>query len=190
MNGRTIWTGFTAHLLWIRYVPTRRERRIWVSALYLSIAAEDVLIAAIKTPAGTPSLWARLGGLIGLLFAFLVWNRLESWSIPVIPESAFGPTVPVDERQQAVRDRSYRRAYQAVLLASLVSAVVAYVFQDDLPGLLRRISELKLLFLAIAQIVILLATLPVACLAWTEPDESDGKPVEEMSRQESSAAGF
>jgi hypothetical protein len=189
VNWRTIRTGFTAHLLWIRHVPTRRERRIWVSALYLSIAAEDVLIAAIKTPAGTPSLWARLGGLIGLLFAFLVWNRLESWSIPVISESAFGPTVPVDERQQAVRDRSYRRAYQAVFLASLVSAVVAYVFQDDLPGFLRRISELKLLFVALLQIVLLLASLPAACLAWTEPDESEGKPVEEISPEVRSVAG-
>jgi hypothetical protein len=156
----------------------------------LSIAAEDVLIAAIKTPAGTPSLWIRLGGLIGLLLAFLVWNRLESWSIPVIPESAFGPAAPVDERQQAVRDRSYRRAYQAVLLASLVSAVVAYILQEDLPGFLRRISESKLLLLVLLQIVLLLATLPVVCLAWTEPDETEGKPTEEMSSQESSAAGF
>jgi hypothetical protein len=51
------------------------------------------------------------------------------------------------------------------------------------------VPELKLLFLAIAQIVILLATLPVACLAWTEPDESDGKPMEEIGAGESAMMG-
>jgi H+/gluconate symporter-like permease len=175
---------------WMRQLPNRRERRIWVSVLFLGMIAEDALLVALKTSTGSTSLWARIVGVIGFLSVMLVWNRLERWSVPVIPESALAPTPSVDERQQAVRDQSFRRAYQAMFRMVLVSAVAGYVFQDDLLGLLRRISELKLLFLAIAQIIILLATLPVACLAWTEPDESDGKPVEEMSRQESSAAGF
>jgi hypothetical protein len=119
----------------------------------------------------------------------LVWLRLVGWSMPVIPAPASWPPIPVDERQQAVRDRSFRRAYQAVFLLFLVSAVAAYIFQDDLPGFLRRISELKLLIVALSQIVLLLATLPVICLAWTEPDESEGKPAEEIGPGERSAAG-
>lgn len=190
MNWRTVWTGFTAHLLWIRHVPTRRERRIWVAALYLSVVVEDVSIVAFKAQTGSVSFSGAVWRLVGLLFAFLVWNRLESWSIPVIPESAFGPAVLVDERQQAVRDRSYRRAYQAVLLASVVLAAAAYTFQDDLPGLLQRISELKLLFVILLQIALMLASLPVACLAWSEPDDPDGKPAGEFDHEGRFAAGL
>jgi hypothetical protein len=173
----------------MRRLPTRRERRSWVLVLFLSMAAADALIVAFKTPAGTSSLWGALGGLISLLTIMLVWMRLVGWSIPVIPAPASWPPIPVDERQQAVRDRSFRRAYQAVFLLFLVSAVAAYIFQDDLPGFLRRISELKLLIVALSQIVLLLATLPVIFLAWTEPDESEGKPAEETGAGESSMMG-
>jgi hypothetical protein len=158
------------------------------------MATADVLvvafrIVAFRTPAGTSSLWGALGGLIAFLSLMLVWMRLVSWSMPVIPAPAALTAIPVDERQQAVRDRSFRRAYQAGFLMFLVSAVAAYIFQDDLPGLLRRISELKLLTVALSQIALLLATLPVIFLAWTEPDESEGKPVEEAGLEEQSAAG-
>jgi hypothetical protein len=153
------------------------------------MAAADVLIVALKTPDGTSSLWGTLGGLISFLSIMLVWLRLVGWSMPVIPAPASWPPIPVDERQQAVRDRSFRRAYQAVFLMFLVSAVAAYIFQDDLPGFLRRISELKLLIVVLSQIVLLLATLPVICLAWTEPDESDGKRMEEIGAGESAMMG-
>jgi hypothetical protein len=147
------------------------------------MAVGDTLIVAFKTPTGVSSLWGALGSLIGFLSVMLVWMRLVGWSMPVIPAPASLTTIPTDERQQAVRDRSFRRAYQTVFLLFLISAVAAYMFQDDLPGFLRRISELKLLVMLLTQIVLLLATLPVVWLAWTEPDDYVDKAGVELNLQ-------
>ncbi len=188
MNWSMIWKGWNAHLERMRRLPTRRERRRWVAVLFLSMATGDTLIVANKTPDGTSSLWGLLGGLIGLLSVLLVWNRLVAWSMPVVTMPHW-PEISVDERQQFVRDRSFRRAYQAVFLLTLVAAVATHIFQDDLPGILRRISALHLLPVATTQIIIFIATLPIACLAWTEPDESEGKREDDLGGQEGSTAG-
>ena len=188
MNWRTMRTGFEAYGQWMRRLPTRHKRRLWVSTLFLGMAAGDMLIVNFKTPAGTSSLWGALGGLIGVLTLMIFWCRLMCWSIPVIPPPASWPPIPIDERQQAMRDRSFRRAYQIVFLLSLLSAVGVYIFQGDLPGYLQRFSESKLLLVVLSQIVLLIASLPVVCLAWTEPDESEVKLVEDIPIEETSDA--
>jgi hypothetical protein len=133
-------------------------------------------------------MWGVTGALF-IFFSIFACMRLVAWAMPTIMMPPSLPRIPVDERQQAVRDRSFRRAYLVVFLSFLIAGTMAYIWQDDLPGQLRRLSETNLLLAMFSHILILLASLPAACLAWTEPDESDGKPMEEIGAGESSVMG-
>lgn len=191
MNRRTIHTGWSASTRRWGHLPTRRERRVWVLAMYSGLVAGDALLFPFKIAfnplAGTSSLWVTFGALIALM-PVLIWNRLACWSVPVGLVPPAWPGITLDERQQFVRDRSYRRAYQIVFLLFLVAGVAAYSLQEDLPGYFQRLSDLNLLPVVLVEIVLLLASLPVVCLAWTEPDESQCKPGKEIRIEETSEA--
>lgn len=190
MNWRTVWTGWNAHMARLRHLPTRRERRIWIVAMYVCLLGGDGLILPFKTSAGySLSPYLALAALLIVLLSILIWLRLSCWSLPTIMMPPSWPLPPVDERQQAVRDRSFRRAYLIVFFGSIIAGTLAYIWQDDLPGHLRRLSEAHLLPTILIHPVILLASLPAVCLAWTEPDESDGKPMEEIGAGESAVMG-
>ena len=190
MNWRTISSGSEAYAKWMRNLPTRRERRIWIVAMYVCLLGGDGLILPFKTSAGySLSAYLALAAFLIVLLSILICMRLSCWSMPTIMMPPSWPRPPVDERQQAVRDRSFRRAYLIVFFGSIIAGTMAYIWQEDLPGHLRRLSEAKLLPVILAHLTILLASFPAVCLAWTEPDETEGKPVEEDGLEERSAAG-
>ena len=190
MNWRTISSVSEVNAKWMRNLPTRRERRIWIVAMYVCLLGGDGLILPFKTSAGySISRYLVLAAFLMVLLSITISLRLSCWSLPTIMMPPSWPRPPVDERQQAVRDRSFRRAYLIVFFGSIIAGTLAYIWQDELPGHLRRLSEANLLPVILVHLTILLASLPAVCLAWTEPDESEGKPVEEAGLEERSAAG-
>lgn len=190
MNWRAISSGSEAYAKWMRYLQTRRERRIWIVGMYVCLLGGDGLILPFKTSAGySLSPYLALAAFLMVILSILLCIRLSCWSMPTIMMPPSWPRPPVDERQQSVRDRSFRQAYLIVFFGSSIAGTMAYIWQEDLPGHLRRLSEAKLLPVILVHPIILLASLPAVCLAWTEPDESEGKPTEEMPRVERSVAG-
>jgi hypothetical protein len=158
--------------------------------MYVCLLGGDGLILPFKMSAGySLSPYLALAAFLIVLLSILIWLRLSCWSLPTIMMPPSWPRPLIDERQQAVRDRSFRRAYLIVFFGSIVAGTLAYIWQDDLPGHLRRLSEANLLAVILVHLTFLLASLPAACLAWTEPDETEGKPAEEIGAGESSKMG-
>jgi hypothetical protein len=158
--------------------------------MYVCLLGGDGLILPFKTSAGySLSPYLALAAFLIVLLSILIWLRLSCWSLPTIMMPPSWPRPPIDERQQAVRDRSFRRAYLIVFFGSIIAGTLAYIWQDDLPGHLRRLSEAHLLPTILIHTVILFTSLPVACLAWTEPDDSDWQSAGETPGGRKSAAG-
>jgi hypothetical protein len=181
---QSVWKGYNAYGRWLSFLPKRRSRRILISAMYLGLTVYAAnLIAIIRLGEAVPS-WRLAGWLIWLTFmlSWLGWLMLSCWAIPVIMiPPAPASRIPIDERQQAVRDRAYRRAYQSSFLLFVIAGTAAYILQEDLPGILRRITQLGLLPAILSVIGIVLMSMPVAFLAWTEPDDSADKTGAELN---------
>jgi len=173
MTYQQLLESWRAHSRQAVRLPRRRSRRAWVLVMYAGLAANMAEIVSISLKNKQSLLLALVVWLIVLLATY-VWIRLTCWAIPVIatpPLSLTAPHLPVDERQRAVGDRAYRRAYQIGILLFILSAVAFYVLQDELPALLQSIAGLGLAPGLLCNTAILLLSLPVATLAWTEPDD-------------------
>ena len=173
--------AYMAYGEWVRRLPLQRSRRAWVVALYLGLAVNAGNIVAIGFESQQSLVLTFAVWLISML-AVVVWIRLSCWAMPVIANPPVLPsTVPVDERQQALRDRAYRRAYHSTLSLFVLAALAAYILQEDLPAILRRVAELNLMPAILGNTAIVLLFMPVAFLAWTEPDDVTEKAASEFS---------
>ena len=105
-----------------------------------------------------------------LVVAFSLHAKLL---VPVIKEVTGKKDPELDERQLAVCDRAYGRAYG--ILGAVFMSVVLYAMLAALPGLLggvdlptpRTVSDFALLILLFAHLDV---SLPAAVVAWTEPE--------------------
>ncbi len=141
--------------------PGRTVRRAFVGALYGGYIAGLVLVATVLSdPRGTGEvtllILCGIVSLIGLGGILKVGGAFRA-----------NPTEYLDERQRAVWNHAYQRAY--LLLATLVIcfsiyAVLAWLLDLSLPH-----GRLPLVALA-AGLVLAACTLPGSIVAWNEPD--------------------
>lgn len=85
-------------------------------------------------------------------------------------------TVPPDERQEAIRHRAQARAFQISGGVVLVGAMYAVLATQLLPGLWLPHTGAEI-WAVVTAVTLLYTTLPVAILAWTEPDPPSEVPV-------------
>lgn len=159
---------------------TRQERRAWIACMYACLFGGAAASIGLKTrwDFGSPLSGAciALAALSWLGWILLAWWARLALRAPgpagAVP-AGFGlpPDQPLGARETAVRDRAYRRAYQFVVLLALAASTAAFIFEEELPGLFRALAEDRLILVPLFAVILFLASLPVAFLAWTEPDE-------------------
>lgn len=143
-------------------VLSRSLRRVAVVATYLGLAATVALLwgEASGTLPGW-SIWPAAAGAVvavaGLAGSAATATRATWWQ------------APLDERDRAVRDHAYRRAYWIVSILVLLALAYAMLAAER-PGwwLPERQSDYWALFIVLA---IVTGVLPTTIVAWIEPDE-------------------
>jgi hypothetical protein len=153
-------------------MKTQRNRRALVVLTYVLIGVVSVLLGVTRGMKFASPFWIILvfSGVSRWIFGSLVPQ--ESFPVPNekpvdlgLAASGPRPEPQPDEREVAMRDRAYFKAFRVVAGYSVfVFALVAMV-QDPtfLPGL-------NILQVFAAVLVVLVLTLPQAILLWQHPD--------------------
>jgi uncharacterized membrane protein len=140
----------------------RRWRRGMIGVLVVGWALATAGLLAPTVPA---ALWA-----VPMVLVLLLWVLL------VLTTRNIAQTVDAfaDERDRTVRDRAHRVAYW--ILAPMVGAAIGWLLTYALSAS-RELTLGRALASEIAAVCwtlfLLYSTLPVAILAWTEPDPLD-----------------
>lgn len=144
------------------WLAARAHRRLLVVSTYtgLILGAVGDIFARWNSGSGLPAL-----SMAGLLFF-----AGAAGSLVLVVRFSQGARDPqIDERQRAVRDRSYRLAYQVLIAGYCIIlfgvSFLQLAFEYDLVAGLASSSTTVMSFL-----LILLMTLPSAMAAWSEPD--------------------
>lgn len=140
---------------------SRSQRRVAVTGCYLGYAALGTTwCLAAGRPDGLDWAVVILAGVVSLAALFAVWRGAGG----LILASAH----LLDERQRAVRDRAFRIAYLIVSVVFLAAALLysRLALRATAGG---PVAYHDLLPLGIGAVLITL-TLPLAVVAWTEPD--------------------
>ncbi len=142
------------------------RRRGWRRALVLGIVLVwgVTLVGWLRPPIILP-FWGWVGTVpltFGLLVLLTVATRNVSGSI-----DAF-----IDERERAVRDRAHRLAYWAfgAPFGALVGGVSNFMHRRMTEGVPLSREDLSALAAANMTAFLLFMLLPMAIIAWTEPD--------------------
>jgi hypothetical protein len=156
-----------------RWTRTRTGRRWLVGAVAVSLAAFMIgpwlLEGLARRDPGGPV--AVLLVVAGLLVSWPVWvlSQLGLWFL--LDQATVGvlrlDPGQLDERQQVVRDRAYRRAYRVVQVVLAVFLVAAWAGPRPVTFSGYR-WQVVLTGLAWAALV-----LPTVVVAWTEPVDPD-----------------
>ena len=156
-----------------RWTRTRTGRRFLVGGVAVSLAAfmtgPWLLEGLDRRDAGGPA--AVLLVVAGLLVSWPVWvlSQLGLWFL--LDQATVGvlrlDPGELDERQQVVRDRAYRRAYRVVQV--VLAAVLIAAWAGPRPVTFSGYRwQVVLTGLAWAALV-----LPTMVVAWTEPVDPD-----------------
>ena len=156
-----------------RWTRTRTGRRLLVGAVAVSLAAfmigPSLLEGLARRDPSGPA--AMLLIVAGLLVSWPVWvlSQLGLWFL--LDQTTVGvlrlDPGELDERQQVVRDRAYRRAYRVVqvVLAAFLVAAWAGPRPVTFPGYRWQVVLTGLAWAALV--------LPTVVVAWTEPMNPD-----------------
>jgi len=93
---------------------------------------------------------------------------------------AFARSASLDERQAALRDRTYRAAFRLVLLSVLVMILALFIgsIVDSYTGIHSQPQPQPVLGARwIVALLELLIALPTAVIAWLQPEPVDGNPM-------------
>lgn len=161
-----------------RRLAERRVRRLVVVgwSLLLVVTATTSLAGRLQDPSSArlvlrwsdrwlatePFAWFLLAAVVGVLL------RIGVGRLADLPDTA------IDERQVALRDRSYLLAYRTISAVIAVLVVAGYVILDAVRT--ERFTEAVGAWAAgdtIWTLMPLLFFLPSAVLAWTAPDDID-----------------
>lgn len=152
-------------------VPRRWRRRI-VAGLYGGFAGMAALSLwpGAASPSAARSAAAGVLALVaaGCLLALVTTTR------PLAQHFS----ARVDEREQADRDRAYRNAY--LVLGALALGVAVWTFVGGWDAWAPRTQwQRNVLFWAVLLVV---PSLPISCMAWTEPDPMPPEPRRPLAR--------
>ncbi len=144
---------------WNAPLVKRSLRRALVVGCYGGYAL--LVLAWVFTP--TP-----LREILSLWLGLLCVTCMGMLLMPNILGVSGGMETLLDERQRALRHRTYVRAYS--VLAGLVAFVALYVFIAVDAGTLWLPRSNLALQAVLWGVLILVVTLPTALVAWMEPD--------------------
>jgi FtsH-binding integral membrane protein len=152
---------------------TRAGRRRWVVGLYTSMLGGASGLAVEFWFHGR-SIWL-LPGTVAMLLALMLWFMLARRAMPAVQGSIFDDPL-IDERQRVVRDRAYRQAYHVVSVLAPLSWLIFLLFWalvdgDHFKELVTPRHVMALAFFYTTGVMVLIPSLPSACLAWSEPDD-------------------
>ncbi|HEY1207406.1 MAG: hypothetical protein ABSH46_14535 [Bryobacteraceae bacterium] len=155
-------------------LSTRAGRRCWVVALYAFLLGGVTGLAVEFWFHGSP-LWL-FPGAVAMSLALVLWFLLACRAVPTIQSNMFekSDNPLIDERQKGVRDRAYRQAYHVVSVLAFLSLLAGFrilVVMDHFRELMTPRHFLALSFLYATGVMVLMPSLPSACLAWIEPDD-------------------
>jgi len=116
--------------------------------------------------------------LAGIYIQFVIFCKLAKDAVPpgqeggldLSPNTLFHKSGP-DERQVAVRNAAYYRAYRVVVVYLLLIMPVANVCVAGEAAWYKVLSEL-----IVVSFIVLIFTLPQAIILWTEPDMPEEAP--------------
>jgi hypothetical protein len=156
---------------------SRRARRLIVLVAYLSLPEATALFLFHAGAPSLPSASPHSYGLTVSLLEFLVLAQAELAG-KVIERgwrAMIGPSGP-DERQRQLRDRAAYLSYRIVSVAAVMPVVILAVALLTVPfnswGLVSLDpTSLFALMICVSVLCICLNVLPVATVAWLEPDE-------------------
>ena len=160
------------------WTRTRTGRRLLVAAVAVSLAgflAGPWVLEpfAVRDPGGAITVLVLTASLL-VSWPLWVLSQLGLWFL--LDQATRGVLQhdpgDLDERQRAVRDRAYRRAYRVVQVALVAFLAVAWAAGPRLVSLSASHWLVVLTGLAWATLV-----LPTVVVAWTEPvDPDDPRP--------------
>ena len=155
---------------------TRAGRRRWVVALYTFLLGGAIGLVVEFWFHGSP-IWI-VSGAVAMALAFVALMLLSRRAMPVIQNNMFERSDDplIDERQREVRDRAYRQAYHVVSVLALLSFVAlsgfwSIVVADHFQEMVTPRHLMALAFFYVLCVMVLVPSLPSACLAWSEPDD-------------------
>jgi FtsH-binding integral membrane protein len=142
-----------------------RERRRWLVVLCYAAFSLLILLGFAPSSDSARFILVLFAVLAGTCIRFVIFYRLAKDTVLPVQEAILGPSLNTlfhksgpDERQVAVRNAAYHRAYRAV---------ATYLWM--MPVLWGFTGEAALLGYT-ALLFILVYTLPQAIILWTEPD--------------------
>jgi hypothetical protein len=155
---------------------SRRARRLIVVVAYLSLPEAAILFyfhaGAPSLPSSSPHSWGLSVSLLEFLVlaqAALAGEVLErGW------RAAIG-TRGLDERQQQLRDRAAYLSYRIVGVAAVIPVVILFGALLTVPfnswgSVTLDPTSLFALMICVSVLCICLNLLPIATVAWLEPD--------------------
>ena len=164
----------------------RSRRRVFVTVVYLLLSALIALVIWIRHDLFSGSFLSTFNLLFIILFtgisralfgqmcrqdtfpaAAVGDNKTVSWRYNTIFGSYRDPNAveDADERQLAVRNRAYFKAFQSIAIyTALLWLVIAVISR------FRSAIPLDLMALSVFPLLVMAVTLPQAWVLWTEPD--------------------
>lgn len=159
-----------------RTMRTRTGRRCWGVALYASMLGGGIGMVVELWFHRYP-IW-RAPEAVAMALALVALMLLSRRAMPVIQNNMFERSCDpsIDERQRQVRDRAYRQAYHVVSVLALLSFVAGWSFWniavvDHFQEMVTPRHLMALAFFYFMGVMVLVPSLPAACLAWSEPDD-------------------
>lgn len=153
----------------IRENPDQRRRRLAVLVMYLFMALFLGAFTGFSTLENIPGVWRWLMAACSIVLLLQLGSAFYALR-DVTGDVANQRGNDLDEREHAIRDRAYYRAYK--ILSSIALCVLFYyVIALDSNVLPLRVPQAEGSRMAVFLCAFLLVTtLPTAILAWDEPD--------------------
>jgi hypothetical protein len=152
-----------------------RERRRWLVVLCYAALSLLILLSYTASSDAARFILAFFAMLAGIYIQFVIFCKLAKDAVPPGPEGGLDLSLNTlfhksgpDERQVAVRNAAYYRAYRVVAvylwLILLIMPVGSWIIARN-----AGLNE-NLLGLIGLSFIVLVFTLPQAIILWTEPD--------------------
>ena len=148
-----------------------RERRRWLVVLCYAAFSLLILLGFAPSSDSARFILVLFAVLAGTCIQFVIFNKLAKDSVLPGQEAILGQSLNTlfhksgpDERQVAVRNAAYYRAYRVVAVYLVIMPVGSWRVTGN-AGLNENLLELVWL-----SFIVLVFTLPQAIILWTEPD--------------------
>jgi hypothetical protein len=154
-----------------------RERRRWLVVLCYAALSLLILFGCAASSGSARFILVLFAVLVGTSIQFVIFYRLAKDAVLPGQEAIFAPSLNTlfhksgpDERQVAVRNAAYYRAYRVVAVYLVIMPVGSWRVTGN-AGLNENLLELVWL-----SFIVLVFTLPQAIILWTEPDIPEEAP--------------